>query len=114
MESMDAKKFMSRLVKSSKQKAKLKVCPLCGKEQTSFCNSHSIPQFVLNNIAVNGKLLQFAALAAYKPMIEENLVDIEKGIKIPVHFNLFVESVIASFFLTMKMKFPYVSFPHGG
>ena len=30
MESMDAKKFMSRLVKSSKQKAKLKVCPLCG------------------------------------------------------------------------------------
>lgn len=81
MESMDAKKFMSRLVKSSKQKAKLKVCPLCGKEQTSFCNSHSIPQFVLNNIAVNGKLLQFAALAAYKPMIEENLVDIEKGIK---------------------------------
>lgn len=88
METSDVKKFYSQLSKDSREKAKLKTCPICGKEQTSFCNSHSIPKFILNNISVDGKLLQFPRVAADDFMLENHLVDIEKGLKNSCTFQL--------------------------
>mgnify|MGYP004499554001 FL=1 len=81
MNPLEFKKFHSRVAKESREKAKLNVCPICGEEQTSFCNSHSIPQFVLNNISENGKLLQFSSVAADDFLIENRVFDTEKGTK---------------------------------
>lgn len=81
MNLLEFKKFHSRVAKESREKAKLNVCPICGEEQTSFCNSHSIPQFVLNNISENGKLLQFSSVAAEDFLIENRVFDAEKGAK---------------------------------
>lgn len=56
-DSIDAQIEFNSIKKESKQAAKGKTCLICGREQTSFCNSHSVPQFVLHNISENGKLL---------------------------------------------------------
>lgn len=50
-------KFMSYVENSnSKKNNKEKRCFICKKKNITFCNSHTIPQFVLKNIAENGKL----------------------------------------------------------
>lgn len=51
------KKQMSRLLKEARQAAKRDTCYFCGKSVTSFCNSHSVPRFCLENIATNGDAL---------------------------------------------------------
>lgn len=56
------------------EETKPEKCILCGKEQTSFCNSHSVPKMVLKNIAKAGKLYHANKL------IEIPVVDKEKGI----------------------------------
>ena len=52
---IEVKKQVSKFFKTAEQRAKRDVCALCGKPCTSFANSHSVPQFVLKNIDVNGK-----------------------------------------------------------
>lgn len=81
MNPLEFKKFHSQVAKQSREKSKLTVCPICRKEQTSFCNSHSIPQFILNNISVNGQLLQFPSIAADDFLIENRVFDAKKGTK---------------------------------
>lgn len=49
-------KEISRINTAARDGAKRDFCPVCGKKQTSFCNSHSIPYFVLRNIAENGNV----------------------------------------------------------
>lgn len=46
-------KVESKLKKEVKANAKLTHCYYCGKSCTSFCNSHSTPQFVLKNLNFN-------------------------------------------------------------
>lgn len=48
------KKQIANISKECRKKAKLDKCVCCNKEVTSFCNSHSIPQFVLKNIDKQG------------------------------------------------------------
>lgn len=62
---------------NSLKKNKFDRCMLCGKKSNSFCYSHSVPQFVLKNIAEDGKLIQGRAIAAPDNM---PLLDFEKGI----------------------------------
>lgn len=50
------KKTHNDLVKYAKEKSKGTKCWLCHKECTSFCNSHSIPRFILEKIAEGGDL----------------------------------------------------------
>lgn len=61
---------------NSLRKNKFDECLLCGKESNSFCYSHSVPQFVLKNIAEEGKLIQGRAISA-----PDNIpfLDFEKG-----------------------------------
>ena len=47
---------LSKIFTDSRKLAKKNECIYCGKEVTSFCNSHSIPAFCLRNISKNGEL----------------------------------------------------------
>jgi len=56
-EFIDFSKFMSTIQKSRlKEKDKNKRCFICKKKNKDVCNSHTIPRFVLKNIAKDGKL----------------------------------------------------------
>lgn len=68
------KKDINDFMRKIQEETKPEKCILCGKEQTSFCNSHSVPKMVLKNIAKAGKLYHANKL------IEIPVVDKEKGI----------------------------------
>lgn len=51
-------KFVTRINKKARMQAKGQKCHVCGKLCSSFCNSHSVPQFVLENVAENGKVME--------------------------------------------------------
>lgn len=51
-------KNISRMFKKVRAQAKEEHCAVCGKPCSSFCNSHSVPQFVLENIAENGIVMR--------------------------------------------------------
>lgn len=53
---VEINKKMGALMREARKKAKLEKCYVCGKTCSSFCNSHSVPQFCLRNIAENGKV----------------------------------------------------------
>lgn len=44
------------IYKKGREVSKRKTCMICGKECTSFCNSHTLPQMVLKHITQNGEL----------------------------------------------------------
>lgn len=71
------KKFneMKRVVES---KAKGDYCLICKKKCSSFCNSHTVPQFVLKNIEEKGYVCQSSGLIVGEDI---PIVDITKGIK---------------------------------
>ena len=68
------KKQMSRLLKEARQAAKRDTCYFCGKSVTSFCNSHSVPRFCLENIATNGDVLTL------NTVVDNPLIDTENGV----------------------------------
>lgn len=67
---MEIKKQYSRIARESRAAAKRDTCYICGKPVSSFCNSHSIPQFILRAIAEDSELLQSSALAGV-PLVDE-------------------------------------------
>ena len=71
---IEVRKKVNKMLSEARKKAKPPKCILCGKEQSSFCNSHSVPKMVLKNIAKAGKLYHANKL------IEIPVVDKEKGI----------------------------------
>jgi hypothetical protein len=56
MEDIGKKINVQNKVKKARAGAKPKYCLLCGEEIKQICNSHSVPQMVLNTIAENGML----------------------------------------------------------
>lgn len=68
MDIIDAKKKASNIQRESRKDSKPTHCLLCGKETSRFCNSHSVPQFILKNITVNGEVLN-AAYAIEIPIV---------------------------------------------
>ena len=76
------KKKMSQLLKEARQAAKRDTCYFCGKPCTSFCNSHSVPRFCLENIATNGEVLTLNAI------VDIPLLDTENGVKKAGTFHL--------------------------
>lgn len=65
-------KKYSELMKKSRELAKPSQCFLCGKKCTSFCNSHTIPQFILKNISNTGKYLNINSLLKL-PMFKQSI-----------------------------------------
>ena len=49
-------KRISKIEALARQESKLNYCYYCKNDVSSFCNSHSVPQFCLRRIAVNGKV----------------------------------------------------------
>ncbi len=74
-DNINVRKQINNLIKQSKTVSKPSHCILCKQPQSSFCNSHVIPQMVLRNIATDGKVLHSIALVGLEAF------DIEKGIK---------------------------------
>jgi len=56
------RKQMSNFQKQARENAKLNKCYYCGKDNPQICNSHSIPEFALKNIAQDGEVLYTNAL----------------------------------------------------
>lgn len=52
----EVSKFHSKLLRKAQAEFKSDRCIVCNKKTTSFCNSHSVPKFVLKNIANEGKV----------------------------------------------------------
>lgn len=52
----EIRKGMHRLMKQARANAKLPFCFYCKKNTASFCSSHSIPKFSLNNISYGDQL----------------------------------------------------------
>ena len=71
---IELRKEYSRIVSKSRQQAKRSECLWCGKKITRFCNSHSVPQCVLENIDLDGKLDYFNS------MLNLPLINEDKGI----------------------------------
>lgn len=66
---IDVKKKMNRMLSVARNESKPTTCILCGKPKTSFCNSHSVPQLALKNIADKGMLLLASSLIGIEVMI---------------------------------------------
>ena len=49
-DTVPVRKQINKLLREAQNDSKPEECILCGKKQTSFCNSHSIPQMILKNI----------------------------------------------------------------
>ena len=89
---IDVRKRMNKLLSDARSSAKPDECILCGKKQTSFCNSHSVPQLSLRNIADNGKVLQASALMGI------DVIDIEKGVNNSGTFHFICNDCDSVFF----------------
>lgn len=68
------RKIISSFLKESHNASKLPYCYYCGKETTSFCNSHLVPAFCLRNIASMGDV------ACLNALIDFPLMDEKKGV----------------------------------
>lgn len=50
------RKILNEYKSKATANAKSDTCYLCQKKSSSFCNSHSVPQFCLKNIAAQGEV----------------------------------------------------------
>nr|WP_294675292.1 hypothetical protein [uncultured Blautia sp.] len=89
---IEVKKKMSRMLSTARNESKPTTCIMSGKPKTSFCNSHSVPQLALKNIADNGKLLLASSLIGIE------VVDCEKGVNNSGTFHFICNDCDSSFF----------------
>lgn len=89
---IEARKKYGKLSNLSKAQAKREECIWCKKKITRFCNSHSIPQMVLDNIATDGKLDYF------NTMVKIPLINEDKGIGEAGTFKLICKECDGSIF----------------
>ncbi len=73
-EFIDLNKIVTSLKKGRTASNRIKRCAICKKTGVKYCNSHTIPQFILKNIDKNGKLLNTQVFNSTK------FIDEEKGI----------------------------------
>lgn len=95
---IDVRKKANKLLSKARNDAKPDKCILCGKSQTSFCNSHSVPQLSLKNIAKNGKVLHASILMGI------DVIDIEKGVNNSGTFHFICNECDWTFFKIMRMS----------
>ena len=50
-------KKYNKIIKDAREESKLEYCLCCKKKTSSFCNSHSLPKFVLKNLSEKGMVL---------------------------------------------------------
>lgn len=99
------KREINDIVKKSRAAAKQETCYYCGKEVSSFCNSHSVPAFCLRNISEDGNVLTLNAL------IDNPLFESEKGIKKAGTFQLICRDCDSKIFAEYENPENYISKP---
>lgn len=99
------KKLLSKISKEARQAAKLDVCYFCGKKVTSFCNSHSVPRFCLENISTNGEVLTLN-VAVDSPLFEN-----EKGVNNAGTFHLICKECDSKIFSDYENPDNYSNLP---
>lgn len=72
---LESKKKLNKIIATAKKNAKGDKCLYCGKPVTSFCNSHTIPAFILDNISVDGNLYNFNKMIGTPLMKDEDGVN---------------------------------------
>ena len=53
-EEIEFRKEFNKVLRRAQKQSKLEHCLCCGKKVTSFCNSHTLPRFILKSISDNG------------------------------------------------------------
>lgn len=91
---IEVRKQMNQMLSEARKNAKQTKCILCGNTQTSFCNSHSVPQLALRPIADNGMVLHASAAMGF----DEEIVDIENGVNKSGTFNYICRNCDGTFF----------------
>lgn len=79
---INLRKQINSLMNESKRRAKKSECIWCGTPVTSFCNSHSVPQCVIKNIEIDGKV------GYYNTLVELPVMNLDKGINEAGTFKL--------------------------
>lgn len=51
---IEFRKQFNEIYRRAQKQSKLEYCLCCGKNVTSFCNSHTLPRFILKSISDNG------------------------------------------------------------
>lgn len=90
-EIIELRKTLTKQLKDARSSAKHDKCILCG-EQRGFCNSHTIPQFCLKNIAWNGKINSMYSL------LDTDMLDGESGIQNAGTFHIICRECDATVF----------------
>lgn len=102
---IEYKKQMSMLLSEARKKAKGSKCYYCGKQATSFCDSHYVPQFCLRNIAENGKLYYYNNFLGFELLAED------KGVKAAGTFNIICRQCDSKIFQDYENPENYESGP---
>lgn len=85
-------KKISQLTKAAYNESKPEYCLICGNNQKSYCNSHSIPQFSLKQLSKNGQLITSLSL------VKKEMPNLRKGIKNAGVFHTICNSCDQNFF----------------
>ena len=91
---IEVRKKVNKMLSEARKKAKPPKCILCGKEQSSFCNSHSVPQMCLRPIADRGKVLHASLAMGF----DIGVVDLDGGVNKSGTFNYICRECDAKFF----------------
>lgn len=98
---------MTTLLRQAREKAKPTTCQLCRQPCSSFCNSHSIPQFCLKRIAKDGKV--------YPPVWSSGmpLFDREMGVREAGTFQAICRECDSRAFQEYESPEAYFAIPSG-
>lgn len=104
-EDIGMKKKIGKFSKEIREITKQETCYYCGNKFTSFCNSHSIPAFVLRNIAENGEVLTLNAF------IDNPIFKVDKGVNQAGTFNLICRNCDSKIFSEYENPENYCKVP---
>ncbi len=101
---IEFRKIINDHIKNARKKSRHDKCLLCGKVG-GFCNSHTIPQFCLENIAWNGNLNSFNTL------IDSDFLTKDSGINNAGTFHIICKSCDNKMFQDYENSAAYQSIP---
>lgn len=91
---IEIRKKVNKMISEARKNAKPEKCILCGRKQSSFCNSHSVPQMSLRPIADKGKVLHASMAMGF----DIGIVDLEGGVNNSGTFNYICRECDGKFF----------------
>lgn len=104
---IELNKKMSRLFSEARKNAKQETCYICHKQCSSFCNSHSVPQFCLKQISANGKVY-FSGMQGAVPFMGT-----DSGIKEAGTFQIICRECDSTLFQDYENADAYDALPTG-